>query len=130
MVLSDCDLCRWGLVCKGLWELSLRAGSRAVWEIVGTGENRLEGRGSCWNVWACCTPPSFIQGWALLVEPALSPFFVCPQLCHHVPASCSLLGGHSVPPCFLLGYNQLTLLGKALGRLFWNPQKLLRVLML
>lgn len=100
MVLSDCDLCRWGLVCKGLWELSLRAGSRAVWEIVGTGENRLEGRGSCWNVWACCTPPSFIQGWALLVEPALSPFFVCPQLCHHVPTSCSLLGDTLYPLAF------------------------------
>lgn len=43
---SDCDPCSWGLDCKGFWELSLRARSRAVWEIVGTGEDRLEGSGS------------------------------------------------------------------------------------
>lgn len=71
---SDWDLCSRDLDCKGFWELSLRARSRAVWEVVGTGEDRLEGSGSCWNVQAGRTPPSFSQGWALLVKPALSPF--------------------------------------------------------
>lgn len=43
--------CSWILNAEGFWELALGAGRRAAWEIVGTGENRLEGCGSCWNVW-------------------------------------------------------------------------------
>lgn len=75
---SDCDLRSLGLDCKGFWELSLRARSRAVWETVGTGEDRLEGSGSHWNVQAWYTPPSLSQDWALLVKPALSPSSSCP----------------------------------------------------
>lgn len=59
---SDWDLCSWGLDCKGFWELSLRARSRAVWEVVGTGEDRLEGSGSFWNVQAGHTPTLLQSG--------------------------------------------------------------------
>lgn len=97
---SDCDPCSWGLDCKGFWELSLRARSRAVWEIVGTGEDRLEGSGSYWNVQAWCTPPSLSQGWAFLVKLVLSPSSYCPQLCHQAPSSCSLLRGTPYPLAF------------------------------
>lgn len=45
----------------------------------GTGEDRLEGSGSYWNVQAWCTSPSLLQGWALLVKPALSPSSSCPS---------------------------------------------------
>lgn len=82
---SDCDIHSLGLDCKGFWGLSLRARSRAVWEIVGTGEDRLEGSGSYWNVQAWFIPPSLSQGWALLVKPALSPSSSCPQLCYQAP---------------------------------------------
>jgi hypothetical protein len=42
----------WILNPEGFWDLVLRAGHRAVWDILRTGENRLRGSGSRWNVWA------------------------------------------------------------------------------
>lgn len=49
-------------VLKDFWELALRSGASAAWEIMGTGENRLGGHGSSRMLAAWVTPPSLSFG--------------------------------------------------------------------
>lgn len=88
---------------EGLWELALRARPRAAWEIVGTGENRLEGCGRSWNVWVGAAPPFPNQEWALAGEPGPSalPQLFPALLCHACQPLLLLWGTpHPLTPCW------------------------------
>lgn len=86
---SDCDLCSWGLDCKGFWELFAES---QVQGSLGRCGNRREQVGREWQLLECAGPahPALPQsGLGPLGKASTQSFSSCPQLCHqaaHLPA--------------------------------------------